>query len=112
MAVVSPTNITLQQQAGILTIEWADGRRCDYPVGPLRMACPCAECRGGHEFMGRQHEPKDLLALIPTQVYSVQRLEIVGNYALQFFWDDGHNSGIYTWEYLYRLCPETKASSE
>ncbi len=105
MAVVTPTNIVLEQSAGTLTIEWSDGRTCAYPVGPLRMACPCAECRGGHEKMGRQYDPTNLLDLIPVQHYAVDQLELVGNYALQFFWNDGHNSGLYTWDYLHRLCP-------
>lgn len=55
--------------------------------------------------MGPQGDPKSLNDLIPLQTYTVERVEIVGNYALQFVWDDGHNSGIYTWDYLYRLCP-------
>ncbi len=55
--------------------------------------------------MGRHTDPDNLLDLIPTRSYQVERLELVGNYALQFFWDDGHHTGIYTWEFLYRLCP-------
>jgi DUF971 family protein len=105
MAAITPTNIVLEQSTGTLTIEWSDGRTCRYPVGPLRVACPCAECRGGHEKMGRQYDPTNLLDLVPSQSYTVEQLELVGNYALQFFWNDGHNSGLYTWDYLYRLCP-------
>jgi DUF971 family protein len=105
MSAVIPTNITLEQSAGILAIEWSDGRSCRYPVGPLRLACPCVECRGGHENMGRHTDPENLLDLVPTRPYTIERIELVGNYALQFFWDDGHHTGIYTWDYLYRLCP-------
>ncbi len=101
----TPTQVTLEQSAGILIITWSDGRMCRYPVGPLRMACPCVECRGGHEGMGRQHDPKNLLDLIPIGNYHVENIQLVGNYALQFSWSDGHNTGIYTWDYLYRLCP-------
>jgi DUF971 family protein len=103
---IVPTNITLQQDAGLLTIQWSDGRECRYPVGPLRLACPCVECRGGHENMGHAHDPKSLADLIPLRAYQIENLELVGNYALQFFWDDGHNTGIYTWDYLYQLCPD------
>ncbi|MBN1565876.1 MAG: DUF971 domain-containing protein [Anaerolineae bacterium] len=106
MSAITPTNITLEQSAGLLIIDWSDGKTCRYPVGPLRMACPCVECRGGHENMGRHTDPDTLLDLVPTQAYQVERLELVGNYALQFFWDDGHHTGIYTWDFLYRLCPE------
>lgn len=55
--------------------------------------------------MGKANDPKNLLDLIPTRDYEVEKIEVVGNYALQFFWDDGHHTGIYTWDYLYRLCP-------
>ncbi len=102
---VTPTNITLNQTTRQLVIEWSDGRTCAYPIDPLRLACPCVECRGGHDYMGRQHDPKSLDELIPLRTYEVERVELVGNYALQFFWDDGHHTGIYTWDYLYRLCP-------
>lgn len=105
MTTVFPTDITLHQSVNKLVIQWSDGRTCRYPVGPLRMACPCAECRGGHANMGPQGDPDNLLDLIPDQPYTVEHLEIVGNYALQFHWSDGHHAGIYTWDYLYRLCP-------
>jgi DUF971 family protein len=105
MEAVIPTNITLEQKAGLLTIDWSDGHICRYPVSPLRLACPCVECRGGHERMSRDYEPKNLLELVPTRTYGIERLEFVGSYALQFFWDDGHHTGIYTWDYLRRLCP-------
>lgn len=62
--------------------------------------------------MGREHDPKDLLVLIPKRSYGVDSLSMVGNYALQPFWDDGHHTGIYTWDYLKRLCPrEANAST-
>lgn len=105
MAAIIPTNITLNQTTGHLIIDWSDGRSCRYPVGPLRVACPCVECRGGHERMARQYDPESLNDLVPDRDYQIERLEIVGNYALQFHWNDGHHTGIYTWDYLYRLCP-------
>ncbi len=55
--------------------------------------------------MGRAYDPEHILVLTPARSYEVEHVEIVGNYALQLFWDDGHHAGIYTWEYLYRLCP-------
>jgi DUF971 family protein len=102
---IRPTNIDLDREAGELRITWADGRLCTYPLSNLREACPCAECRGGHEQMGREHDPAHILAVTPTREYHVESVELVGNYALQFLWDDGHNVGIFTWGYLYRLCP-------
>jgi DUF971 family protein len=55
--------------------------------------------------MGMAHAPKNLLELKPARSYVMTGLEMVGNYALQPVWDDGHSTGIYTWEYLKRLCP-------
>jgi DUF971 family protein len=100
-----PTKITLDKKAGQLVIDWSDGQICRYPLDNLREACPCVECRGGHQNMGRQSDPADILALTPARSYTIENVELVGNYALQPFWDDGHHTGIYTWEYLRRLCP-------
>ena len=106
-----PANITLDKNAGFLAIAWPDGLNCRYPLGQLREACPCVECRGGHANMGRAGDPDDLLTLTltPSRSYIVQDVSLVGNYAIQFFWSDGHHTGMYTWEYLYRLCPEATA---
>lgn len=99
-----PTDITLNREQGHLLIAWADGHTSAYPLPALREACPCAACRGGHEFMGQEHDP-DLLDLQPARAYDVRDLQVVGNYALQFLWSDNHSSGIYTWDYLRRICP-------
>ena len=58
--------------------------------------------------MGRAGDPDNLmtLTLTPARSYVVENVSLVGNYAIQFFWDDGHHTGIYTWEYLRQLCPE------
>lgn len=102
---VHPKGITLNKNEGFLEIIWSDGNTCRYPLGELREACPCVECRGGHQFMGREHDPANLLTLTPKRSYAVTTLDLVGNYALQPSWDDGHHTGIYTWDYLRRLCP-------
>ncbi len=106
---VRPTAITLNKQDPqnqYLEIIWNDGATCHYPLSHLREACPCAECRGGHQFMGMAHAPENLLTLTPARSYEMTELHPVGNYALQPIWDDGHSTGIYTWEYLRYLCPE------
>lgn len=100
-----PKGITLNKKEGYLEIVWSDDQVCQYPLGQLREACPCAECRGGHQFMGREYDPKNLLELKPKRSYGIETIERVGNYAIQPVWDDGHHSGIYTWDYLKRLCP-------
>ncbi len=103
-----PKAITLNRTEGYLEITWTDDLVCRYPLPQLREACPCVQCRGGHEFMGREHDPESLLTLTltPARSYHMEALNQVGNYAIQPIWDDGHDSGIYTWDYLRRLCPE------
>lgn len=99
-----PKNIHLDREAHELRITWNDGHASVYPLDALREACPCAECRGGHEFMGPAHDP-DLLLLTPARSYDVRDIQLVGKYALNIVWNDGHDAGIYTWKYLRRICP-------
>jgi len=106
---VRPKAITLNKTDHYLEIIWSDSRVCQYPLSELREACPCVECRGGHQYMSREYEPDNLLKLIPKRSYAMLQIDRVGNYAIQPTWDDGHHTGIYTWEYLRRLCPEDKS---
>ncbi len=99
-----PAGVTLDKASHTLTVMWKDDHLSEFPLNALREACPCAVCRGGHEYMGPAYDP-DLLDLTPTRTYRVDHIELVGNYALQIQWDDGHNAGIYTWDYLRRICP-------
>ena len=90
-----PRNITLNKTQGYLEIEWQQGSRvCRYPLSHLREACPCAECRGGHEFMGPAFDPDNILKLTPKRSYEMVNVQMIGNYAIAPVWDDGHNSGI------------------
>ncbi|MCY3779631.1 MAG: DUF971 domain-containing protein [Chloroflexi bacterium] len=101
-----PQAITLNKTERRLEITWTDGLESCYPLSHLREACPCVECRGGHGNMGLEHAPDDLLKLVPRRSYAVTALSAVGNYALQPSWDDGHSTGIYTWEYLRLISPQ------
>lgn len=102
-----PTSITLDRQRHMLVIPWNDGHTSEFLLVGLREACPCVECRGGHENMGLPPDPDvmNIIPLTPTKSYMVAKLLPVGNYALQPEWTDGHHSGIYTWPYLRALCP-------
>ena len=99
-----PTDIALNKSTHELHIEWGEEGTSVYPLDSLREACPCAVCRGGHDKMGPEHDP-DFIALTPVRTYKVQSMSLVGNYALNIVWQDNHNAGIYTWDYLYRLNP-------
>lgn len=104
-----PTNITVDRKKGELQIIWDDGLVSSYPLAQLREACPCVECRGGHGKMGMEHAPDDILKLTPRRSYAITDMSAVGNYALQPSWDDGHHTGIYTWEYLRLISPQQPA---
>ena len=80
-------------------ILWNDEHASSYPSWYLRENCPCASCV--EEFTGRR---KILQGTFPAALARVD-VEAVGNYALNFRWSDGHRTGIYTFEYLRRLCP-------
>lgn len=99
-----PSDITVDRQAHEVRIAWNDGHASVYPLDALREACPCAECRGGHDRMGPEFDP-DLISLTPARSYEVRDVQLVGKYAVQFTWSDGHDAGIYTWKYLRRICP-------
>jgi DUF971 family protein len=80
-------------------ITWNDGHFGSYPSWYLRENCPCASCVD--EFSGeRRNSPGSVPA-------GLERISVtpVGNYALGFAWSDGHSTGIYTFEYLRKLCP-------
>ncbi len=82
-----------------LEITWSDGHVSLYPVVHLRRNCRCASCV--EEWSGKR-------LLDPTKVSeNVRPIEInpVGRYAINFIWNDGHSSGIYTYEHLRSLCP-------
>ena len=105
MTEIAPKSIVAKRKSALLTIEWNDGKTCDYPFSLLRNACPCAQCRGGHENM--HPEPADDVFIIPLVSADTTRLknvEAVGNYALNLEWEDGHKYGIYNWHYLRVLC--------
>jgi ATP-binding protein involved in chromosome partitioning len=90
-----------QEGADHLRIEWRDGRVSRYPVRALRLACPCARCI--EEMTGRPILKQED---VPPDVKPVQ-IRPVGRYAVQISWTDGHDSGIYTFENLRELAPES-----
>ncbi|HYK91891.1 MAG TPA: gamma-butyrobetaine hydroxylase-like domain-containing protein [Acidobacteriota bacterium] len=80
-------------------VTWNDGHFSSYPSWYLRENCPCAGCVD--EFTGRRRLDA---GSIPSTLERVS-IEVVGNYALQFTWSDGHSTGIYTFDHLRRICP-------
>ena len=98
-AAIEPTEI-MQQGDAALRITWADGRECIYEAPALRRACPCAQCV--NEWTGeRMLKPESI-----SDALTVADVEIVGRYALNFRWSDGHQTGIYSFRYLRELCEQ------
>ncbi len=88
------TSITVEKEAQTLSLSFADGLSAALPLDSLRRACPCVMCRGGHELMGVPIDPEIFLET-PHKIRTVRAITPIGTYALQFTWEDGHNSGLY-----------------
>lgn len=106
MAEIFPTGITANRELATLIIDWKDGHKSLIPFSLLRNACPCAECRGGHDNM-RSTPPLEIFSMEIefSSRTRISNIEAVGTYALTPNWEDGHHFGIYTWDYLRALCP-------
>lgn len=94
MSVPEPIEVEVLRD-GNLRMSWEDGHESVYPLRYLRGFCPCAHCQGhgvGHDF-------------VANDAPRITSIEEVGNYALNVRFAGGHNTGIYTFEVLRRLCP-------
>jgi ATP-binding protein involved in chromosome partitioning len=81
-----------------IVITWEPGHVSTYAARDLRLACQCATCKD--EFTGRALlDP----GVVPAEIHAVS-VSLVGNYAIKIRWSDGHDTGIYTYEYLLSLC--------
>ena len=91
-----PQNVAVDKTEKQVRIKWNDDCDTIYSFEQLRTACPCAECRA-HKT---DDNPLRRALLVSTDLDGA---ELVGNYAIQLLWDDGHRFGIYTWDYLRSL---------
>lgn len=113
MSSVRPQGITANRQTRELTIQWSDDHVSPYPFSLLRYACPCAECRGGHDKMGGPPDPEIFRRPdADTPATRLKNVEAVGTYAMTIEWEDGHHYGIYNWNFLRALCPCPQCRSE
>lgn len=102
----TPTRIDLKKDRG-LTIEWSDGSTSYFSVLYLRKMSPSAEAR---EL--REQQARNPLAILPANLaratsttLTAESAELVGKYALRIRFSDGHDTGLYTWDYLRRIDP-------
>jgi DUF971 family protein len=93
----APSNIRAHQADQVLELVWDEASMDRLPYHHLRANCPCASCRD--EWTGER-------ILDPASIrpdLKLEGMEPVGSYAVRFVWNDGHGSGLYTWETLRRL---------
>ncbi|MEW8395132.1 MAG: DUF971 domain-containing protein [Candidatus Thiodiazotropha sp.] len=90
-----PVEIKLHQKSRFLDIAFDDGSHFSLPCESLRVCSPSAETRG--------HSPATAKLERGKERVTITRIEPVGQYAIKIHFDDGHNSGLYDWVYLYNL---------
>ncbi len=90
------SEINLDQKARILELIYEDGQRYALSCEYLRVYSPSAEVRG--------HGPGQEVLQLGKENVNITEIEPVGNYAIKLIFDDGHNTGLYSWDYLYELC--------
>lgn len=93
----------IKLEANGVAISWPDGRACHYPYRYLRLQCGCAACV--EEMTGR----RVLVAASVTEDIVAADFFIVGRYAVQFLWSDGHSTGIYPFDTLLKLAEKDAA---
>jgi len=98
MSTPDPTLLTVHQASRVLEVGFADGKTFRIPFELLRVYSPSAEVQG--------HGPGQETLQTGKRHVGIESIEPVGHYAVQPTFDDGHNSGLFTWEYLYRLGSE------
>jgi DUF971 family protein len=98
---VNPTAIDVNRASGTLQLSWADGHETTYDAVALRWLCPCAYCRGEAGLPGWLDSNP---TLTPDQTRIVGAA-LVGTYAIQLTWGDGHDSGFHTFMLLREMCP-------
>jgi DUF971 family protein len=99
-----PTNIRAHQDIQTLELAWSDGRTQRIPYRHLRALCPCASCR--NEWTGER-------ILDPSTIrpdLKLEGMEAIGSYAVRLVWNDGHSSGLFTWENLEELARSAPSS--
>ena len=94
----------IQQIGGELAIKWDDGRETFIPLEALRRHCPCAGCRGERDIMGNLYKGPD--EPLTPRSFQLTRLVNVGGYAIQPIWADGHATGLFSFDYLWRLATQ------
>lgn len=91
----NPVTINLHQKSRILEIEFDDGEKFELPCEYLRVFSPSADVKG--------HGPGQEVLQVGKENVNINEIEPMGNYAIRLVFDDGHSTGLYSWNYLYEL---------
>lgn len=94
--------VDIQQIGNELAIKWDDGSESFITLERLRQACPCAACKGEMDVMGNLYKGPEIK--LRPESYNLRSLAQVGTYAVQPTWGDGHNSGLFSYDYLRKIC--------
>ena len=97
-----PTEIKLHQKSRVLEVAFDDGKRYNLPCEYLRVFSPSAEVRG--------HGPGQEVLQVGKRNVEIKEIEPVGVYAVKLAFSDGHDTGLYSWEYLYELGEKQESS--
>jgi DUF971 family protein len=95
MSEPAPTEIKLRSRSRLLEVAFDDGARFELPLEYLRVHSPSAEVKG--------HGPGQEVLVLGKENVGVKAIEPIGQYAVKLVFDDGHDTGLYTWKYLYEL---------
>jgi DUF971 family protein len=96
-----PTEIKLRNRSRVLEVSFDDGSRFELPFEYLRVSSPSAEVKG--------HGPGQEVLVLGKENVGIRAVEPVGQYAVRLVFDDGHDTGLYTWKYLHELGREREA---
>ena len=91
----------IQQIGDELAIKWEDGTETFMRLETLRRHCPCAGCKGEVDVMGNLYKNPD--KPFTPSAFQLRKIEMVGGYAIQPTWGDGHGSGIFSFDYLKQV---------
>jgi len=100
----TPTHFNVKDQGRRLMVTWNDGRVSQFDATQLRKHCPCATCNANRR---ERTESSDLFPILKsdpgTGPMRLVGAQLVGNYAIQFTWSDGHSTGIFDFKFLRSL---------
>lgn len=114
-AASTPLHIAVAKSRGV-TIDWSDGHKSEFSNEYLRDECPCASCTGSHgtepqrsNYAAEAAATTTAPAATPFQMFKpnlrMNSIEEVGAYAIRIYWNDAHNTGIYSFDHLRDICP-------